>query len=215
MKSCAGCGKKHGAAGAFCQGAQGRQGCKSKWHHAHKRIKEEELIVDTAGQSWWIWDKKGDVLVMGKPSKFEAIKALAFGDDDDESADDDVPATKTPAQLDREIKESLAGAKTGRHHSTIKGTAATHKRLTKTQIQKLRVELRKAIRYEKSDAVRRSSYMKHDDYERAAADAIRAAGLQGRAAAQPGDSGVEIWETIPGAGTVGDQIAEYRDRISQ
>jgi hypothetical protein len=105
---CNACGKKHGAAGSFCQG------CKSIWHHAHKRIKNEGLIVDTVlgdgvsrdGKDWWIWDKKGDVLVMGKPSKGAAIKALAFGDDDNDEA---IAAGKTPAQLDREIAASLAG----------------------------------------------------------------------------------------------------------
>lgn len=108
---------------------------------------------------------------------------------------------KSAKQLDAEIASALAK----------QGAVATSKRLTATQIKKLRVELRKAIKYEKSAADYRHRYMKHDDYERAAADAIRAAGIQGQAAAQPDEFGVEIWETIPGTGPVGDQIAGYHD----
>jgi len=55
--------------------------CKSKRFHAHKRIKAEGLIVDQAGTGWWIWDAKGEVLVIGKDSKVAAINALAFGED--------------------------------------------------------------------------------------------------------------------------------------
>lgn len=93
-------------------------------------------------------------------------------------------------------------------HSTIK----TAKRLTKAQIKKLGIELRKAIKIEQEDAEHHHRYMKHDDYERAAEVAIRAAGLQGQAAAQPGDEGVEVWEVVPGEGAVGDQIAEWHER---
>jgi hypothetical protein len=204
MIKCKACGKRTFGSTGYCQS------CKSKRHHGYKRIKEEGLLLDKAGGAYWIWNSRGDVIVTGKPTAVAAVIALVEGDVEDDDINEDVPEAKTPAQLDREIKESLAGAKAGRHHATIKSTpVATHKRLTKTQIQKLRVELRKTIRYEKADAVRRRSYMKHDDYERAAADAIRAAGLQGRAAAQPGDSGVEIWEILPGIGPVGDQIAGY------
>ena len=96
-QTCVACGRKHGAMPPFCQG------CRSKWHHTHKRIKKEGLIVDEAGGAWWVWDKKGEVLVMAKPTKFDAIKALAFGDDDDE----DEPATKSAAQLEREIAYEL------------------------------------------------------------------------------------------------------------
>jgi hypothetical protein len=47
-----------------------------------RRIKEEKLLVDTAGGSWWVWDAKGTVLVIGKTSKYMALKALALGDGD-------------------------------------------------------------------------------------------------------------------------------------
>lgn len=109
-RKCAACGKKKTASGSFCQG------CKSKWHHAHKRIEKDGLIVDTVrgssvsrdGESWWIWDKKGDVLVMGKPSKFYAIKALAFGEEDEDDEDGDEAHKKPTNQLEQEIAAILA-----------------------------------------------------------------------------------------------------------
>ncbi len=54
------------------------QSCKSKCFHTCKRIAKEGLLVDTAGGAWWIWDAKGEVLVIGRDTKSEAIKALAF-----------------------------------------------------------------------------------------------------------------------------------------
>ena len=58
--------------------------CKSADFHANRRIKDEKLIVDVAGGSWWVWDAKGTVLVIGKATKYMALKALALGDEDQE-----------------------------------------------------------------------------------------------------------------------------------
>lgn len=73
---CEGCGERTRASGSFCRT------CQSKLYHAHKRIEREGLIVDKAGSSWWVWDAKGEVLVIGAPSKTAAIEALAFGGTD-------------------------------------------------------------------------------------------------------------------------------------
>ena len=83
MKRCAACGQKTSASGSFCRT------CRSKRFHARKRIEREGLIVDQAGGSWWVWDRKGEVLVMGKPTKDEAINALALGDETDDLEDDE------------------------------------------------------------------------------------------------------------------------------
>jgi hypothetical protein len=118
-------------------------------------------------------------------------------------------ATKKSArQLDAEISQALA--KTTSPISPV-ATPAKHKRLTKAQIKKLRVELRKAIKVEQEEAEYRHRYMNEDDYQRAGDNAIKAAGIYGKAAGQAGDDGVEIWEVVPGEGTVDDQIAEWHE----
>lgn len=38
-------------------------------HHGYKQIREDHLLLDQAGGSWWIWDPRGEVLVAGKPTK--------------------------------------------------------------------------------------------------------------------------------------------------
>jgi hypothetical protein len=206
MIKCKACGKRTFGSTGYCQS------CKSKRHHGYKRIKEENLLLDKAGGSYWIWNQRGDVIVTGKPTAAAAVIALVEGDVEDDDINESVPEAKTPAQLDREIKESLASTKTGRHHSTIKDTpVAAHKRLTKTQIQKLRVELRKAIKVEQGEAEYHQRYMNEDDYQRAGDNAIKAAGVYGKAAGQSGDNGVEIWEVVPGEGAVDDQIAEWHE----
>lgn len=97
---CTGCGTRTAASAGYCRS------CKSTRHHAFERIKSEGLVVDEAGGAWWIWNKKGDVLVMGEPTKSAAINALAFGSDDD--ADDSKVGKKSRAQLEAEIAEALA-----------------------------------------------------------------------------------------------------------
>lgn len=72
---CKGCGERTAAHGAYCRA------CQSKLTQAHRRIDREGLIVDMAGGSWWVWDAKGEVLVIGAASKGAAIEALAFGDE--------------------------------------------------------------------------------------------------------------------------------------
>jgi hypothetical protein len=96
---CKACGTRTTAAGGYCQR------CKSLRHHGYKRIKDEALILDQAGGSWWIWDRRGEVLVSGKPTAAAAVIALAVGDTEDEAANE----PKTSARLDRDIAESLAG----------------------------------------------------------------------------------------------------------
>lgn len=72
-----GCGNRTTASSGICQG------CKSRRHHARKRIEREGLILDTVipgGSSWWVWDARGNVLVIGRDTQREAFHALAFGD---------------------------------------------------------------------------------------------------------------------------------------
>lgn len=106
VTKCTACGSRTSASAGYCQT------CKSLRHHGLKRVKAENLLVDEAGGAWWIWDRRGDVLVSGKPTRAEAIIALARGEGD---VEDDVPASnarhatkkKTPARLDAEIAEAL------------------------------------------------------------------------------------------------------------
>jgi len=108
---CKACGTRTTASAGYCQG------CKSKRHHGYKRLKEEKLLLDEAGGAWWIWDTRGDVVVIGKPTRDAAILALGGGDVEDDVEDDaptaDAHATKkkTGARLDREIAAALAGSK--------------------------------------------------------------------------------------------------------
>jgi len=46
---------------------------------AGARVREEGLIVDFIGKAWWIWDAKGEVLVIGQDSKAKALAALDLG----------------------------------------------------------------------------------------------------------------------------------------
>ena len=67
---CEGCGTP-------TQGHTGRcRTCKFAYQRAFARIEKESLLVDTAGGSWWVWDKKGEVLVIGRDTKVQAIIAL-------------------------------------------------------------------------------------------------------------------------------------------
>jgi hypothetical protein len=107
---CKACGTRTTASAGYCQS------CKSKRHHGYKRLKEENLLLDEAGGAWWIWDRRGDVIVSGKPTRDAAIIALGVGEDDVEDVEDDVLASgehhatkKTAVQLDREINAVLAG----------------------------------------------------------------------------------------------------------
>jgi hypothetical protein len=77
---CKACSAKTIASGGYCQR------CKSLRHHGLKQIKDEQLLLDQAGGSWWIWNPRGDVLVSGKPTATDAVIALAAGEDND--ADD-------------------------------------------------------------------------------------------------------------------------------
>ena len=102
---CIACGARTTASGGYCQR------CKSLRHHGYKRIKDEDLILDQAGGSWWIWNRRGDVIVSGKPTAGQAAIALAAGDVDDNDArvsSHDHATRKTKAQLDREIAEFVA-----------------------------------------------------------------------------------------------------------
>jgi len=46
---------------------------------AGKRLAAQGLIVDFVGQAWWIWDTKGEVLVIGQDSKGKALAILDLG----------------------------------------------------------------------------------------------------------------------------------------
>lgn len=123
---CKACSVRTSASGGFCQR------CKSLRHHGYKQIKDEHLLLDQAGGSWWIWNQRGDVLVAGKPAAADAVIALALGseeaeeaaEDTSEGASEDIASTarmKTGLQLDREIAEALASPlNAGRGHATKK-----------------------------------------------------------------------------------------------
>lgn len=44
-----------------------------------RRVAAESLLVDQAGGAWWVWNPRGDVLVIGQDSKAAALAALATG----------------------------------------------------------------------------------------------------------------------------------------
>lgn len=54
--------------------------CKSARHKGSKQIRDEGLIVDQAGGAWWVWTEHGQVLVVGRSTKLEAIVALGRGE---------------------------------------------------------------------------------------------------------------------------------------
>ena len=93
---CKTCGTRTTATAGFCQR------CKSLRHRGYKQVREDHLLLDQAGGSWWIWDPRGEVLVSGKPTRDAAVITLAAGD----TEEDDEP--KTAADLDRDIAEALA-----------------------------------------------------------------------------------------------------------
>ena len=74
-RRCEGCGGLNRASGDFCRT------CKSAVHHALVRVRQEGLLVDVAGGSWWVWSPAGEVLVLGKDTKRAAVYALAMGEE--------------------------------------------------------------------------------------------------------------------------------------
>lgn len=80
-KRCEGCAIITTASGDFCRT------CQRDLRAARARVSEEKLIVDTAGGSWWVWDPKGEVLVIGKSTKLTALLTLARGEDEPEDDD--------------------------------------------------------------------------------------------------------------------------------
>jgi hypothetical protein len=72
-RKCEFCGTKTTSSWDLCRA------CKSALHHGHKRVEAEGLIVDETVRgagSWWVWSPKGEVLVLGRTSKRDAIIAL-------------------------------------------------------------------------------------------------------------------------------------------
>ncbi len=49
-----------------------------------RQVAKEGLIIDLAGGSWWVWDARGIVLVIGQDSKPKALAILAAGGNVDE-----------------------------------------------------------------------------------------------------------------------------------
>ena len=82
------------------------QTCKSKRFHAHRRIEREGLIVDQAGGAWWVWDRNGEVLVIGKPTRDDAITALALGDEVDDEEDEELEEGRRKA-IDVAIQKAI------------------------------------------------------------------------------------------------------------
>ena len=73
------CGERTRASGCYCRT------CRSKRFHARKDVETGNVIVDEMVGGWWIWAKNGEVLVMDKPSKDDAVRAYING----ERAEDD------------------------------------------------------------------------------------------------------------------------------
>ena len=80
-KHCVGCLARTTAAGPLCRTSQRDN------RIAHKRVTAEKLHVGLAGDSWWVWDAKGNVIVIAKTSKLEALLALVRGEDEPEEED--------------------------------------------------------------------------------------------------------------------------------
>lgn len=49
---------------------------------AARRVRAESLVVEQAGGAWWVWDAKGNTLVIGQDSKVKALAALDLGDEE-------------------------------------------------------------------------------------------------------------------------------------
>lgn len=77
-RRCEGCGERTTASGAFCRTCQRQTG------EAKAAVKKQSLIVDQAGGSWWVWSPRGDVLVIGKPTRQSALLALVRGEDEED-----------------------------------------------------------------------------------------------------------------------------------
>lgn len=77
-KRCEGCGERTAAAGSYCRT------CQRQYGEAKTAVKKQNLIVDEAGGSWWVWSPKGDVLVIGKPTRQSALLALVRGEDEED-----------------------------------------------------------------------------------------------------------------------------------
>ncbi len=105
---------------------------------------------------------------------------------------------KTSAQLDREIASASAPPAAT---APKRITAALHKKLRKT----LFVVIKEALLDRKYNSKR----MTTSDYDQAGDDAIRIAGLKGRAVCQGSDWGVDIWEVFPGGERSANPITGY------
>lgn len=74
------CRTKCGVCGTRIQGSSGYcRTHKFAIRRAGARIREESLILDVAGKAWWIWDAKGEVLVIGQDSRAKALALLDLG----------------------------------------------------------------------------------------------------------------------------------------
>ena len=73
-RSCTVCGTPKEGSTDFCRTH------KFAIRRALARVRTEALIVDTAGGAWWVWDSKGEVLVIGQDSKVAALAVLDTGE---------------------------------------------------------------------------------------------------------------------------------------
>jgi len=71
---CVVCGVKKLSFSSFCR--------THKWavQRALRRVSAEKLLVDKAGGAWWVWDAKGEVLVIGQDSRAKALAVLDTGE---------------------------------------------------------------------------------------------------------------------------------------
>ena len=74
---CAVCGNKKAGHTDYCRTH------KFAIRAAIRRVNAKGLIVDQAGGAWWVWDAKGETLVIGQDSKAKALAALALGSDEE------------------------------------------------------------------------------------------------------------------------------------
>ena len=142
-----------------------------------------------------MWYRDGMTYEMAAQSLREMTRQIKIGERADREINamhgmmkvaGDAPKRKTGKQLDAEVAAFL-------HEKPTKAKAT---RLSKAMHAKLRATLRRTVQDEIQAAGSRE--LGHDEYQRAGEDAIKICGLYGRAVAQAGDSGVEIWEIVNG-----------------
>lgn len=74
---CAVCGAKKAGHTDYCRTH------KFAIRRSARRVREEGLLVEHVGGGWWVFDAKGNTLVIGRDSKAQALAALDLGDEEE------------------------------------------------------------------------------------------------------------------------------------